>query len=72
MNTANNVTNDFSERDIDFDLYTVIAVFDAIQSNGGHELDLDISSNSETIMVSVSDLFQDGNDTDAVTQPFIL
>ncbi|NRD20043.1 hypothetical protein HNV08_08280 [Winogradskyella eckloniae] len=70
MNAVNNVTNDFSERDIDFDLFTVIAVFDTVKNNGGHELDLSISSNSENILVSVVDLFPEGDDSNMVTQPF--
>ena len=70
MNSANNVSNSFTETNIDFSEYTVIAVFDQIKVNGGHSLELNIISNSENIIVSVTNLGASGNATALITQPY--
>ena len=70
MNSINNVTDNFSETDIDFSEYKIIAVFDEIKGNGGHSLELDIMSNSENIIVNVTNLAPEGNATTVITQPF--
>jgi hypothetical protein len=70
MNSVNTVSNGFNEIDIDFSEYTIIAVFDDIKENGGHRLELNIFSNSETIMVNVTHLVPEGNATTLSTQPF--
>lgn len=70
MNSVNNVSEKFSEIDIDFSKYMVIAVFDDIKVNGGHDLELDIRSNSEAIVVNITDLMPEGNLTAVITQPY--
>ena len=70
MNSTNNVSDNFSEIDIDFSEYKIIAVFDEIKGNGGHNLDLNIMSNSENIIVSVTDLVPEGDETTVITQPY--
>jgi len=70
MNSVNNVSDNFSETDIDFSEYKVIAVFDEIKGNGGHSLELSINSNSENIIVSITDLGPEGNAITVMTQPF--
>ena len=70
MNSINNVTDNFSETDIDFSEYKIIAVFDEIKGNGGHSLELDIMSNSENIIVNVTNLAPEGNAITVITQPF--
>ncbi len=70
MNTVNNVSDNFSETDIDFSEYIVIAVFDEIKKSGGYSLELNITSNSESIIVIVTDLVPEGNATTVITQPF--
>ncbi len=70
MNSVNNVSDNFTETDIDFSEYTIIAVFDEIKRNGGHSLELNIMSNSENIIVNVTDLAPEGNPTTVITQPF--
>ena len=70
MNTINNVSDNFSETEIDFSEYTVIAVFDEIKGNGGHSLELNITSNPENIMVNITDLAPNGNATTVITQPY--
>ncbi|MBJ7882650.1 protease complex subunit PrcB family protein [Gelidibacter salicanalis] len=70
MNSVNNVSDNFTETDIDFSEHTIIAVFDEIKGNGGHNLELNIMSNSENIIVNVTDLAPEGNATTVITQPF--
>lgn len=70
MNSINNVSDNFTETDIDFSEYIIIAVFDGIKGNGGHSLELNIMVNSENIMVNVIDLIPEGNATTVITQPF--
>ncbi len=72
MNSINNVSDNFSETDIDFSEYKIIAVFDGIKGNGGHNLDLNIMSNSENIIVSVTDLVPEGNANTVITQPYYI
>lgn len=70
MNTANNVSDDFAETDIDFSQYIIIAVFDKIYGNGGHSIDIiEIMENETTIAVKVDNLMT-GDDTQIITQPF--
>jgi hypothetical protein len=70
MNLGNNVSDSFSETDIDFSEYKIIAVFDGIKGNGGHSLELDIINNSENIIVKITDIAPQGNATTVITQPF--
>ena len=70
MNAVNNVSNSFSETEIDFSKYVVIAVFDEIKSNGGYSLALTITDNSENIMVNVTTIAPQGFATTVITQPF--
>ncbi|WP_299778710.1 hypothetical protein [uncultured Formosa sp.] len=72
MNSENNVSDNFSEIDIDFSEFQIIAVFDEIKVNGGHILELNIMSNSENIIVNLTDLAPDGDVTSIVTQPFCI
>ncbi len=70
MNTANTVSNTFTETDIDFDNFTVIAVFDAVQPNGGHSIDItSIIEFETTIFVKIENL-QQGDATSVITQPY--
>jgi len=70
MNSVNNVSDSFTVTDINFSEYTIIAVFDEIKGNGGHSLELSITSNSDHIIVNVTDLVPEGNATTVITQPF--
>jgi len=72
LDSVNNVSGHFSETAIDFSLYTVIAVLDEIKGSGGHSLELSIMSNTENILVHVTDLAPEGNATTVITQPFII
>jgi len=61
MNAVNNTTDIFSETNIDFSEYQIIAVFDDIKGNGGHEIGLNIVNDSENIIVTITDLIPGGN-----------
>ena len=70
MNRANPVTDNFTEINIDFDNYMIIAVFDDVKQNGGHSIDIvDITCNRNKIVISVRNL-KKGDDTNVITQPF--
>uniref|UniRef100_UPI004048F7A1 protease complex subunit PrcB family protein n=1 Tax=Gelidibacter sp. TaxID=2018083 RepID=UPI004048F7A1 len=70
MDSVNTVSDHFSETDIDFSQYQIIAVFDELKANGGHSLELNIMANSENIIVNVTDIVPEGNATTVITQPF--
>jgi len=70
LNSVNNVTDNFTETNIDFSLYQVIFVIDEIKGNGGWSIDVtDITEYSDSIVVTVSNL-KTGNVSDVITQPF--
>ncbi|WP_115460884.1 protease complex subunit PrcB family protein [Winogradskyella aurantiaca] len=70
MNSVNTVSDSFSEIDINFSEFTVIAVFDDIKGNGGYGIDLAVSSTNETIIVDVTHLSPEGNAITVMTQPY--
>lgn len=72
MDSIYNVSDNFVETDINFSEYTIIAVFDEVKGNAGHDLDLNIMSDSENIIVNVTDLAPEGNATTVITQPFYI
>ena len=70
MNTVNNVSDNFTETDIDFSQYIVIAVFDEIYSNGGHSIDIvDVVENNTNLIVKIDNLMT-GDASSVITQPF--
>lgn len=72
MDAVNKTSSGFSEVDVNFSEFTIIAVFDNIRSSGGYNLKLDITSNTENISVSVINLVPVGNVTSVITQPFAI
>lgn len=69
MNTVNNVSDEFYETDIDFDAFTVLALFLEIKGNGWEVAISEITENESDIVVSKTE-------TEAVnsviTQPFCI
>lgn len=62
--------NIFTETNIDFQNFTLIAAFDQIYGNGGHSIDIiNIVEYETNIVVTVQNL-QTGNLTTVMTQPF--
>lgn len=70
MNTANNVSDDLAERDIDFSQFLIIAVFDEIYNNGGHSIDIvSIVENENNVIVNIDNKMT-GDASSVITQPF--
>jgi len=74
MNSVNNVSEHFSETDIDFSKFTVIAVFESVKNSGGFELDLKVTSDTETVLAEVikSGPEKGGFVTTVMTQPYYI
>ena len=70
MNSVNNVTDGFTETNIDFSQYEIIAVFDSIYNNGGWSIDIiSIVENSSNIEVTISNE-NEGDITSITVQPY--
>jgi len=70
MNTLNDVSSSFTEIDIDFNRFQIIAVFEEIKYNGGHSIDITkVVETESSIAVTVENL-KKGNFTSIVTQPY--
>lgn len=70
MNSVNNVSDSFTETNINFNEYTIIAIFDQIRANGGYSIELSITRDSEHIVVNINKIVPEGNATTVITQPF--
>lgn len=70
MDYFSNTTDSFLETEIDFSNYIVLAVFDQIRISSGYSIELDVSWNSDNILVSTTKLFSDENLIHRPTQPF--
>jgi hypothetical protein len=70
MNVNNNVSETFTETDINFAEYKIIAMFDEVKGCGGWSIDvIDITEYSDKIVVTGSNL-KTGNASSVITQPF--
>lgn len=70
MNAVNTCTTGFTETEIDFSQWKILAVFDEIKPNGGHSIDIiNVTENTEQITVTVDNLLM-GDMTLVMTQPF--
>ena len=70
MNTVNNVSDEFTETNIDFANFIVIAVFDKVYGNGGHSIDIiKITENENKVIVTIENILE-GDATSIMTQPF--
>jgi hypothetical protein len=72
MNSNTNVSDQFTEVDIDFTKYNVLAFFDEIRPNGGFSVDLNFSIKGEKIIAEVVKSSPEGNATTVITQPYII
>ena len=72
MDLVNNVSNDFTETDIDFTQYQVIAIFDEIKNNDAWSIDItQIKEYADSIAV-IYDNLETGDLTTVPTQPFYI
>lgn len=70
LNVVNEETKFFSETNIDFTKYQIIAVIDQKYLNGGHSIDITkITENNNSISVKVEKLHT-GNIATVITQPY--
>lgn len=67
MNSFNNVTNEFSETNIDFSNYTVIGIFLEVKPSGWEVEISNIEENNTNLMVSKTETEADNS---VITQPF--
>lgn len=70
MNSVNNNSDGFTETNIDFENFMVIAVFDKIYGNGGHSIDIIKITEYERKIVVTIDNVQKGGLTSVMTQPY--
>ncbi|MCW3159716.1 protease complex subunit PrcB family protein [Chryseobacterium oryctis] len=70
LDSSNNISDSFTETNINFNLFMVVVVIDEVYPNGGHSIDImTVDENSQNIEVDVEKLLQ-GNVTTVVTQPY--
>ncbi|TDE46673.1 protease complex subunit PrcB family protein [Flavobacterium rhamnosiphilum] len=70
MNSVNNNSDGFTETNIDFANFMVIAVFDKVYGNGGHSIDIiKITETENKIIVTIDNVLK-GNATAVMTQPY--
>lgn len=74
MNAVNNATQNFTETDIDFSKYTVIAVFDEVRPTGGYDISLEIKETTNRTLVKISNTGPSigSGATTVVTQPYVI
>jgi hypothetical protein len=70
MNTLNDVSSSFTEINIDFSRFQIVAAFEEIKYSGGHSIDItEVIETEHSIEVKVENLNK-GNLTSIVTQPY--
>jgi len=70
LNVRNQETNYFTETNIDFTKYQIIAVVDQKYMNGGHSIDItSITEDDNSLFVKVENL-KTGNIASVITQPY--
>jgi len=70
INTVYDVSSGFTETDIDFTNFMVIAIFDNIKPNGGHSIDImKVLENKNQITITIKNVLK-GDATTVMTQPF--
>ena len=70
IDNPNNVSANFTEINIDFSAFQVIAIFDKLRDSGGWSIDVTtITENEDNLTVNIDNL-QTGDLTQIVIQPF--
>lgn len=70
VNSSGNVSNSFTETNIDFNQFMIIAAVDQVRNSGGHSIDIMTAvENPLNITVDVEKLLN-GNLTTVITQPY--
>ncbi|WP_299109043.1 hypothetical protein [uncultured Winogradskyella sp.] len=72
LDSANKVSQNFSETKIDFSKYIIVAIFADVKGSGGHKIDMAISATPEEKIVKVTHIAPKGNATSVMTQPYYI
>ncbi|PPK96639.1 MULTISPECIES: hypothetical protein [Nonlabens] len=72
MDSVNMVSDQFTETIIDFNTYTVIAVFDEVRPSSAYDLEVHIFQNTSNIIVDVNNINFGENEFNIVQQPFYI
>lgn len=73
MNQSNEVTYNFTEQEIDFTQWTVLASFDQVRPNGGHAISYSsVMEDSTHINATIHHVNPNGAATTVITQPYIV
>lgn len=71
MDSVNNVSGSFTETEIDFSEYIILASFSEIRNSGGYEIEIkNIEENPETIKADVINTIPNQIVTGNITQPY--
>jgi hypothetical protein len=70
VNSVNNNSEGFTETNIDFANFMVIAVFDKVYGNGGHSIDITKITETENKIIVTIDNVLKGDATLVMTQPY--
>lgn len=72
MDAVNNVSDDFTQTEINFSDYQLVAIFDDIKSNGGSSLEINLLENDDNIEIGVVHINAEGNVPTVITQPYLI
>jgi hypothetical protein len=73
MNSANKVTDSFTETEIDFSNFTILALFDEIKMNGGYTIEIaGVVENRNDLTINVCHLSPNGGVYAVITQPYCI
>jgi hypothetical protein len=71
MNSVNLVSTGFLETNIDFSIYTVIAIFDEVRMNNGYSITINMVESDNKIIVNVQySTTNGGSVASVITQPY--
>ncbi len=71
MDSVNNVSSTFTETDIDFSNFLILASFDQVRTTGGYSIDIKyVMENSCCVTAKVENVIPTGGVTAVITQPF--
>ncbi|MEI6142230.1 MAG: protease complex subunit PrcB family protein [Mariniphaga sp.] len=73
MNSVNNETRNFTETDIDFSKFIVLAIFDEVKGSGGYSITIKgILENQDNLTVTVLQTSPTGSSLAVMTQPYCI
>ncbi|MGB8704383.1 MAG: protease complex subunit PrcB family protein [Gillisia sp.] len=71
MNSVNQVSDSFTQTDIDFTKFTVLAVFDKVENSGGYDITIEkVFDKDKALVVKIRKISPAGFVTQVMTQPF--